>query len=315
MAPTRKTPYKHSTRRSARTASATQAKAASFSVSTPFHLSNHWLEGSRVNHLETPNTGGPIQPHYLVFHYTAGRSAQASVAWLTNPVAKASAHLVVGRDGTITQLAPFTTKTWHAGVSHWDGLTGLNQYAIGIEMDNAGPLTAVGDKLTAWFGKSYPKSQAIFARHKLETESKWWHAFSEKQILIGVELATMLVQYYGLKEILGHDDIAPDRKRDPGPAFPLNHIRALVMGRSQDEGDWYQVMAPALNIRSGPGTTYELVAPPLSQGTKLLVLVKQDRWTKVSVEPSGLSSGQDLEGWVFNRYIESLNNPTIQPER
>jgi len=311
MAPTRKTPYKHSTRRSARTASATQAKAASFSVSTPFHLSNHWLEGSRVNHLETPNTGGPIQPHYLVFHYTAGRSAQASVAWLTNPVAKASAHLVVGRDGTITQLAPFTTKTWHAGVSHWDGLTGLNQYSIGIEMDNAGPLNVVGDKLTAWFGKSYPKSQAIFATHKLEMEPKWWHAFSEKQILIGVELAKILVQYYGLKDILGHDDIAPDRKRDPGPAFPLDHIRALVMGRSQEEGDWYQVMATALNIRSGPGSAYELVAHPLTQGTNLLALEKQDRWTKVDVEPRGLSSGQDLEGWVFNRYIEPLNRPII----
>jgi len=313
MAPTRKTPHKHSTRGSARTASATQAKAASFSVSTPFRLSNHWLEGSRVNHLETPNTGGTIQPHYLVFHYTAGRSAQASVAWLTNPVAKASAHLVVGRDGTITQLAPFTTKTWHAGVSHWDGLTGLNQYAIGIEMDNAGPLNAVGDKLTAWFGKSYPKSQAIFATHKLDTEPKWWHAFSENQIFIGVELAKILVQQYGLKDILGHDDIAPDRKRDPGPAFPLDHIRALVMGRSQEEGDWYQVMTPALNIRSGPGTAYELVAPPLSQGTKLLALEKQDRWTKVAVEPSGISSGQDLEGWVFNRYIEFLNDPTILP--
>jgi len=311
MAPARKNPPKHSTRRPARTVSAGQPRSERFTVSPPFRLSNHRLEGNKVKYLETPNRGGPIQPQYLVFHYTAGRSAQASVDWLTNPVAKASAHLVVGRDGTITQLAPFTTKTWHAGVSHWDGRTGLNQYAIGIEMDNAGPLTAVGDKLTAWFGKSYPKSQAIFAMHKLDTEPRWWHAFSEKQIVMGVELAKMLVPSYGLKEILGHDDIAPDRKRDPGPAFPLDHIRALVMGRAQEEGDWYQVMVPALNIRSGPGSAYERVAPPLSQGTKLLVLEKQDRWTRVAVEPGGLSSEQDLEGWVFNRYIESLNHPII----
>jgi N-acetylmuramoyl-L-alanine amidase len=311
MASARKKPPKHSTRRSEKAALAGKSRPPSFTVSPPFRLSNHRLEGNKVNYLETPNTSGPIQPQYLVFHYTAGRSAQASVDWLTNPAAKASAHLVVARDGTITQLAPLTTKTWHAGVSHWDGRTGLNQYAIGIEMDNAGPLTAMGDKLTAWFGKSYPKSQAIFATHKLDTEPRWWHAFSEKQILIGVELAKMLVQSYGLKDILGHDDIAPDRKRDPGPAFPLDHIRALVMGRSQEEEDWCQVMIPALNIRSGPGSAYERVASPLSQGTKLLVLEKQDRWTKVAVKPSSLSSEQDLEGWVFNRYIESLNHPII----
>ncbi len=307
MASARKKLRKHSTRRPASTKTASQRRSASLTDSSPFRLSYHWLEGNKVNHLETPNKGGTIQPSYLVFHYTAGRSSQSSIAWLTNPLAKASAHLVVGRDGTITQLAPFTTKTWHSGVSHWDGLTGLNQHSIGIEMDNAGPLIAVGTKLTAWFGKSYPKSQAMLATHKLDTEPKWWHVFSEKQILIAVELAKLLVPQYALKDILGHDDIAPDRKRDPGPAFPLDHIRALVMGRSQEEGDWYQVMASALNIRSGPGSEYDIVAPPLTKGTKLLALEKQDRWTKVDVDPGALSSGQDLEGWVFNRYIESLN--------
>ncbi len=145
-------------------------RPASFTDSSPFRLANHWLEGKEVNYLETSNKGGIIQPSYLVFHYTAGRSAQSSIACLTNPLAKASAYLGVGRDGPITQLAPFTTKTWHAGVSHWDDLTGLNQHSIGIEMDNAGTLIAVVTKLTAWFGKSYPKSQAIFATHKLDTE-------------------------------------------------------------------------------------------------------------------------------------------------
>jgi N-acetylmuramoyl-L-alanine amidase len=60
---------------------------------------------------ETPNCGGIIEPKYLVFHFTAGSSAEGSVEWLCNPDATASAHIVVGRDGKITQLAPFNVKT------------------------------------------------------------------------------------------------------------------------------------------------------------------------------------------------------------
>ena len=165
-------------------------------------IREHRLRGKGVTHVETPNKGGRIEPKYLVFHYTAGRNAQSSVNWLTNPDASASAHLVVGRDGKVTQLAPFTTKTWHAGRSHWDGLVGLNQHSIGIEIDNAGPLKLVGTKLQAWFGKTYPKSQAFHGKHKLEDEFRWWHAYTEIQIATAVELAKLLVKSYQLKERL-----------------------------------------------------------------------------------------------------------------
>ena len=275
--------------------------------STRFRIVDNWLEGPGVSHQETPNAGGAITPQYLVFHYTAGRSAQASVDWLMNPAAKASAHLVVGRDGTITQLASFLTKTWHAGLSHWNGLTGMNQYSIGIEMDNAGPFTIVGNNLQAWFGKTYPKSQAIYATHKLDTTPQWWHAYSEAQISLATELAILLVQQYGLKEVIGHEDIAPDRKRDPGPAFPLAHIQSLILGRAEEQGEWFRVTATSLNIRSGPGADYEPVASPLMQETRVLVLEKQDRWSKVEVHPSDTTMEKDIEGWVFNRYIEPLS--------
>jgi len=110
-------------------------------------IKNHLLEGDGIVQKNTPNKGGKIEPKYLIFHYTAGRSAESSINWLCNKKAKASAHLVVGRDGSITQLAPFNVKTWHAGKSHWAGLTGLNSHSIGIELDNAGELSKVGDKI------------------------------------------------------------------------------------------------------------------------------------------------------------------------
>lgn len=252
-------------------------------------------------HRETPNRGGPIRPRYLVFHYTAGRSAQDSCDWLCNPTAQASAHLVVGRDGAITQLAPFNIKTWHAGQSHWEGLTGLNEYAIGIEMDNAGLLTRMGDTLTAWFGASYPTSQAVQAKHKLDPEPRWWHAYTPKQIEVGLKLATLLVKEYGLTDVLGHEDIAPERKRDPGPAFPLESIRSRVLGRKDEEDERYRVIIDSLNIRKGSGTEFDLAAPPLRKGTTLLILEKGARWTKVAVVGPG-----DLEGWVSNKYIEPV---------
>ena len=269
--------------------------------STGLFIEDHWLIGENVSFIETPNTGGSIAPRYLVFHYTAGGSAQGAITRLTNPESKASAHLVLARDGTITQLAPFNIKTWHAGLSHWDGLSGLNSYAIGIEMDNPGPLKKVGNKYQAWFGTLYREHNVIFAKHRLDEESRWWHAYTESQIQKALELAQLLVQHYSLKDVIGHEDIAPDRKRDPGPAFPLEHIRAAVLGRQEEERIRYEVTASTLNIRGGPGTEYSPVAEPLKRGTVVVLLDKRDRWYKVELVKNG-----DIEGWVHNRFLEEV---------
>lgn len=266
-----------------------------------FSIEEDRLVGGNVSSVETPNKGGDLSPRYLVFHYTAGKSAPSSVNWLTNPESKASAHLVLARDGAITQLAPFAVKTWHAGVSHWDGVSGLNSYAIGIEMDNAGPLKKVGDQYQAWFGTLYSENQVIYAKHRLDTEPRWWHAYTEAQIRTALELAGLLVRHYDLKDVVGHEDIAPDRKRDPGPAFPLEHIRAAVLGRSEEERERYEVTASALNIRSGPGVEFPPVAEPLARGTHVALLEKRDRWNKVELVKDG-----DIEGWVHNQFLARI---------
>jgi N-acetylmuramoyl-L-alanine amidase len=306
MAREKKTSNPRSSKRKRRSV-ALASVSISESIGRELVIREHRLRGKGVTYTETPNKGGRIEPKYLVFHYTAGRSAQGSVKWLTNPDASASAHLVVGRNGAITQLAPFTTKTWHAGRSHWDGLPGLNQHSIGIEMDNAGPLTMVGSRLQAWFGKTYPKSQATHAKHKLDDEFRWWHAYTETQIIAAVELAKMLVKTYNLKEIVGHDDIAPDRKRDPGPAFPLIHIQAMVMGRPEEQSERYRVTATRLNIRKGPGAEFERASESLKKGTEVSLLEKRDRWSKVEVIDKNTGKATDVEGWVYNRYIESTS--------
>ena len=91
--------------------------------------------------LETPNHSGRFAgdlPDTVVIHYTAGASLKSSASWLTDHRSNASAHLVIGKSGEMIQLAPFNIRTWHAGKSYWKGRNNLNNYSIGIELDNAG---------------------------------------------------------------------------------------------------------------------------------------------------------------------------------
>jgi N-acetylmuramoyl-L-alanine amidase len=284
----------------ARPESVVQQKAA-VAGTVSLSIEHHRLVGDGVSFVETPNKGGELTPRYLVMHYTAGKNARSAINWLTNAESKASAHLVLGRDGSICQLAPFNVKTWHAGISHWDGLSGLNSYSIGIEMDNAGPLKKVGDTYQAWFGTLYAQDQVVYDKHKLEGEPRWWHAYTEVQIQRALELARLLVRRYDLKDVIGHEDIAPDRKRDPGPAFPLEQVRASVLGRETEEPERYEVTASTLNIRSGPGVEFPPVAKPLKKGTEVALLEKRDRWNKVELVENG-----DIEGWVHNQFLAEV---------
>lgn len=266
-------------------------------------IERHRLVGSDVSWQPTPNIGGVLKPRWLIMHYTAGRSLESSVASLTTrkPSGNASAHLVLGRDGRIVQLAPFNVVTWHAGVSAWAGVTGLNSASIGLEMDNAGALDEVGGRHFTWFRQEIPPEQVQVAVHKHGGPLRGWHAYTGAQIERALELAELLVAHYGLEDVLGHEDIAPGRKSDPGPAFPLEALRARVAGRESGALGRRIVAADKLNIRRGPGTEFDPVAPPLPHGTEVLLLEPASRWSRVEVV-----GPVDLEGWVANAYLEPV---------
>jgi N-acetylmuramoyl-L-alanine amidase len=268
----------------------------------------HRLTGEHVSFKASPNCGGVLNPPYLVMHYTAGSSAASSITSLCTrkPQGNASAHLVLARDGTITQLAPFNVVTWHAGVSQWNGIVGLNRASIGVEIDNAGPMNVVGDKFVSWFGRAYPAGEVLMAAHKHGGAVRPWHAYTAAQIERCLELAELLVAHYGLIDILGHDDIARGRKQDPGPAFPLVSIAARALGRGDDAAVRYVVSTDGLNIRKGPGALFDTVAPALKRGTVLALLEPADRWSKVEVE-----GPTDVEGWVHNSFIVRVKDAPL----
>lgn len=191
-----------------------------------------FLDGKPVPQKPSPNRGGVIKPTLLVMHYTAGQSAAGAISWLCNPAAKASAHLVLDQAGAVTQLVPFNISAWHAGQSSWKGKRLCNGFSIGIEMVNPGFLTKRADgKFYDVAGKVVPPSSVMMARHKNGGPELPWMVYPKEQLEVAAEIVVAITQAYGIKEIVGHEDIAPGRKTDPGPAFPMATLVSRVFGR------------------------------------------------------------------------------------
>lgn len=206
-------------------------------------IEDHHLRGSiagkEVGSRSSPNCRGTILPRLLVFHYTAcSFDVASSVFMSTTGDNRVSAHLLVDVNGAITQFVPFTVRAWHAGESQWGELTDINTHSIGIEVVNYGYLlkSATG-QYRLGNGKPLPFSpdDAVEVRHK-NPAMPWtyWQAYTPEQIETCQALADLLVANYHLTDIVGHDDIAPKRKCDPGPAFPLLSIRGRALGRESE---------------------------------------------------------------------------------
>lgn len=203
-----------------------------------------WIDGAtrRLTPNRYPAGHRYVWPvELLILHYTAGRTADSAAAWLVNPEAKASAHLVVGHDGTtgptgdLIQLAPLEDRTWHAGgtTSRWRGGP-VNARSIGIEIVNVGPLTKRAGGYVDWTGRPF--------RGEVYTDpatGQAWEAYPPAQLARVKELVVDLVGRFPilavaderpgeLPRICGHQDVDPTRKRDPGPAFPMAEIVALA---------------------------------------------------------------------------------------
>lgn len=268
------------------------------------HVVDHILQqgDGSVDFVESPNRGGTLDPKYLVLHYTAGRDAAGSIRWLAGADARASAHLVIARDGTVTQLVPFDRVAWHAGISQWQGLRGLNRHSIGIELDNAGRLEEKGERWCAWFGDALPGNEVMVASHRHESHECGWHVFPPAQLEATLEAARALIRAYGLRDVLGHDDISPGRKADPGPAFPMASFRARLMGREEDRPPIFETTV-ALNIRRGAGTGFEkLPVSPLPPGARLEVISQDGSWRLVNAVDE-VGGDVDVQGWVHGGFI------------
>ncbi|MEM6311253.1 MAG: N-acetylmuramoyl-L-alanine amidase [Pseudomonadota bacterium] len=276
-------------------------------------VKNHKLvgaDGRNVPFLQTPNGGDPLtgdKPRFLVIHYTAGGSLSGAVEWFRNPDAKASAHLNIGQDGAIVQMQTFDKICWHAGKSRWRNVKGLNSHSVGIEVVNWGLLKKSGSG--GWLShtnKPVPNDRVIMAPHKNSPGAdQGWEAFEHEQYMATVAAAQALVAEYGILpgDLVGHDDISPLRKVDPGPAWDMEKFRALVFGRDQDEWDdlLYKVNSnTGLNMRSGPGTEHEIIKN-LADGTVVHVIENVGNWWLVAEVVDG---DDDVTGYVHRHWLQ-----------
>jgi len=134
----------------------------------------------------------------IVLHYTGMPDAQSPIDRLRDPAAKVSAHYLVAEDGTILRMVAEDKRAWHAGKSRWRGIEDINSASIGIEIVNPGHE----------FG--YPP-------------------FPEEQIDALLPLVAEIKERHGITRgnVVGHSDIAPARKQDPGELFPWNRLARL----------------------------------------------------------------------------------------
>ena len=132
---------------------------------------------------------------FIIIHYTGMRKESAAIKRLCDQNSKVSAHYFIKKNGNILRLVPDLYEAWHAGKSNWKKFKSLNKNSIGIEIHNSG--------------------------HNYEYEN-----FSLKQISSLKKLLKSLIKIYRINyhDILGHSDIAPDRKTDPGEKFPWKNL-------------------------------------------------------------------------------------------
>ncbi|MBE4950011.1 N-acetylmuramoyl-L-alanine amidase [Chryseobacterium culicis] len=263
------------------------------------------ISGESISFIETPNKEGIIIPEYIIIHFTAGRGAENSINWFKDPTAKASAHVIIDSDGRITQMVEFNKKAWHAGRSRWADRSGFNDFSIGIELENPGRLTKVNERFYAWFEKEYSKDVVVTAKHKHENETSYWHSFTEKQLETCFQVCKLLMETYHIKNILGHDDIAPFRKNDPGPAFPMENFRAKLLGREDDTADMYKVNAEYANVRNGAGTEFEAIVE-LKKDTQVEFIQSKLGWFYVYVLFKPGKDGEPIYGWINSDLLKKI---------
>jgi N-acetylmuramoyl-L-alanine amidase len=199
----------------------------------------------------SPNFNERLHPlDALVLHYTGMETGAAALARLRDPASQVSAHYVVEEDGRVFALVPEERRAWHAGPSFWQGGDDLNSRSIGVEIVNGG--------------------------HDFGLPP-----FPDIQTAAVIRLCQAILERWDIpaSRIVGHSDIAPDRKEDPGERFPWRRLAEAGVGlwprepvaASPDDLDWRAALRRI-------GYRLEAAFPPGEQEESRVLEAFQRRW-------------------------------------
>jgi N-acetylmuramoyl-L-alanine amidase len=209
------------------------------------------LDGGELVDVDTskvPSWGKPIVPEVIVIHYAVTNSIDATVAAQVHSGFKA--HLSFdgycrdvdgdGKDDRIlkvSQLVKIGHRGAHTGKSSLDGRKGVNAFSVGFEIANPGPLIEKGDKLYTTYGKEWKETDGLVikASHPYPFAPKAWQhwvGYTEEEMLLIAEASKAIVKEFPtIHQFVGHSEISPGRKFDPGPAFDMVSLRKAVFRR------------------------------------------------------------------------------------
>lgn len=266
-----------------------------------YQIKSHKLfkDEKQVAWVASKNKSGLIKPLYIVCHDTASPlSSQGDINWLAgNGNNGSSAHFVVARDGTITQLVPTNIAAWHAGASKWNGKSNCNAFTIGIEIDNPGKVERVREGVyKSYYGQIIDDDKVDFQFAETPNHGKgYWAFYTAAQIEAVVGMCQAMIKTYGCTEIITHWMISPGRKVDTNPLFPLASVRERAFGNKDTtpaSDGWggaptppafvpdATVMVDSLNLRAQPAMGNNIIVA-LAVGTRVDVQALHDDWYQV----------------------------------
>ena len=231
--------------------------------------------------------GGSLKPTLACIHDTAGSLTKGNVVnYFAGAGCNVSAHFVVERDGSVTQMVPLNVRAWHADPSNWDGKAGCNWRAIGIEIVNPGAtlqrhgqeclLIYPGNRIVG----RWPIKDCVSFESEAHGGKGWCLPYTPEQITTVKEICRALVEAYPIKEIVGHYHVAPRRKVDPNPLFPFDEVRAHAFGNGEPAAEEPPPVMPdesAVASQSGwlAETSFAKVNALSDQGSRLATMIRR----------------------------------------
>jgi len=214
---------------------------------------------------------------FIIYHYTGMKKENQAITRLTNSKSKVSSHYLIKNNGEILTLVPDLYVAWHAGISSWKNYKSINKYSIGIEISNPG------------HEYSYKK-------------------FSKEQVKSIIKLSTYLIKKYNIKPnfILGHSDIAPDRKKDPGEKFPWKYLSKNKIGH------WHNLNEKKLfkkrNLTEGKNEKIKFIKNLYEIGYPKNILINKYKYSKLLTTAFQRRFRQELVNGIIDQECLVISN-------